>query len=51
MKRIREITVDCKRGIPLSERAIEAYEQDLSAYEHQQQSITILLSTWAIGRY
>ena len=40
VERIREITVDMARGLPLSEKAIEAYEQDLAAYHHQQQSIT-----------
>lgn len=38
VKRIREITTDYQRGVPLSEKTIEAYERDRSALERQIQA-------------
>lgn len=37
VERIREVTADYQRGIPLSEKIIEARQQDLAAYQQQQQ--------------
>ena len=37
VERIREVTADYQRGIPLSEQTIEARQQDLAAYQLQMQ--------------
>ena len=37
VKRIREVTADYQRGLPLSEKTIEARQQDLAAHQRQQQ--------------
>ena len=35
VERIREVTADYQRGLPLSEKTIEARQQDLAAKERQ----------------
>jgi vacuolar-type H+-ATPase subunit I/STV1 len=37
VERIREVTADYQRGLPLSEKAIEARQQDLAAYQQKMQ--------------
>lgn len=37
VERIREVTVDYQRGLPLSEKTIEARQKDLAAYQQKMQ--------------
>ncbi len=37
VERIQQVTADYQRGLPLSEKTIEARQQDLAAYQRQQQ--------------
>ena len=38
VERIREVTADYQRGLPLSEKTIAARQQDLAAYQRQIQA-------------
>jgi hypothetical protein len=37
VERIREVTADYQRGLPLSEKTIAARQEDLAAYQIQMQ--------------
>ena len=37
LERIRQVTADYQRGVPLSEKTIAARQQDLAAYQKQLQ--------------
>ena len=38
VERIREVTADYQRGLPLSEKTIAARQQDLAAHQRQQKA-------------
>ncbi len=38
VERIREVTADYQRGLPLSEKTIAARQKDLTAYQQQQKA-------------